>query len=316
MKNEVSYTDWVVDREELKQIKRRNDCNDPNQRMYSIFKCKYCNVNIDVATESLGKHKKEAIDYHLSKCKFYTGERPVKRNKVAGNFHKTVIPCANVTTTLVPVSNIQQPNEMETLKMEIANLRESHKTLNESHKALNESHEALTKDQEEMKGMVAQHHIYWGCVATAFGYTPPQDPSFLIDKIRQLQQQQPVLLCTNTMLAESNTMLKQSITEKIQFIDYQQKELDDARAEAKEAKQKAEDAKEETRKAEQVILEVKRKEEEANKKAKAAETKYQNLLSKAQSKPKPGSCLEIFEAAQKQAAKQRWVGPMSSQYGR
>jgi len=169
MKNEVSYgsySDWVVDREELKPIKRRNNCNDPEKRMYSIFKCKYCNIDFDVATEFLSKYKKRCIDSHLSICKSYTGERPAKRNKIAMNSHTVTIPSVTMTTTVVPVSNTQQSSRIEQLEKEMA----------------------------EVKGMVAQHHIYWGCVATSFGYTPPQDPPFLIDKIRELKQQQPILL--------------------------------------------------------------------------------------------------------------------------
>ena len=217
MKNEVSYSDWVVDREELKPVKRRSDCNDPEQRVYSIFKCKYCNVEFDIATEFLRHHKKRTIDNHLSICKSYMGDRPVKRNKV---------------------SNTQQSSRIEQLEMEMANLRESHKTLNESH-------EALTKDQEEMKGILTQHQINWGYVATAFGYTPPQDPPFLIDKIRQLKQQEPMLLEYKEICHEN----KKIIELKNEEIQQKDKSLEQAALELAESNKKVDELTQELKKA-------------------------------------------------------------------
>jgi DNA repair exonuclease SbcCD ATPase subunit len=206
MKNEVSYSDWVVDREELKPVKRRNNCNDLENRMYSIFKCKYCNLDFDIATDFLRNHKKRTIDNHLSTCKSYTGDRPAKRNKV---------------------SNTQQSSRIEQLEMEMSNLRENHKTLNESH-------EALTKDQEEMKGILTQHQIYWGCVATAFGYTPPQDPPFLIDKIRELKQQEPMLLEYKEICHEN----KKIIELKNEEIQQRDKSLEQTALELAESKKR------------------------------------------------------------------------------
>jgi len=270
MKSDVScasYSDWVVDREELKPVKRRSDCNDPEKRMYSIFKCKYCNIEIEVATDSLGKHKKKVIDYHLSKCKSYMGERPVKRNKADTNFRTMIIPCGNVTTmTAHPVSNTQQPNEIETLKMEIANLRESHKALNENHKVLSESHEALnenhkvlseshealTKDQEEMKGIVIQHQIYWGCVATAFGYVPPQDPQFLINKIRELKQQQPILLEYKEICHENKKIIElknEEIQQKNKELEIERERLKQTELDIAESNKKVDELTQELKKA-------------------------------------------------------------------
>jgi len=73
---------------------------------------------------------------------------------------------------------------METLKKEIADLRECHEKYQEK----------STQEISIMKEVLSQHQMYWGCVATSFGYAPPQDPPFLIDKIRELKQQQPMLL--------------------------------------------------------------------------------------------------------------------------
>jgi len=201
MKHDLSYADWVVDREELKPVKRRNDCNDPENRMYSIFKCKYCNVEFDVATEFLTKYKKRCIDSHLSTCKSYTGERPAKRNKM---------------------SNTQQSSRIEQLKMELSNLRESYK--------------ALTNNQEELKDILSQHHIYCGYAASACGYTPPQDPPFLIDKIRELRQQQPVPLEYNEEIQQRDKSLEQTVLELVES----NKKVDELTQELKKAKARAE----------------------------------------------------------------------------
>jgi len=189
MKNEVPYPDWFVDREELKDTKKRTSCEDANQRMYSIFKCKYCDFEIDVATEYLAKHKKQSIDNHLSKCKSYMGERPVKRNKADTNFRTVILPCGNMTTTTTqPVSNTQQSNEMEILKLEMANLRESYEALSENHKTLSENHKTLTKDQEEMKGILTQHQMNWDSLITMLGLPPSPNPLCLANAFRELKQ--------------------------------------------------------------------------------------------------------------------------------
>ena len=109
----------------------------------------------------------------------------MKRNKAATNFRTVIFPCGNMTTTttttIQPVSNTQQSNEMEILKLEMANLRESHKILNENHKK-------MTKDHEEMKGILTQHQMNWGCLITMLGLPPSPNPLGLVTAFRELKQ--------------------------------------------------------------------------------------------------------------------------------
>ena len=179
------YGSFEVVRTERLPVKKKSDHQDADgKREYSFLSCPHCKHELQIPTSILLSNKSLTIRNHITICKEYNGEVPTKRLKNSSESSSTEHNCVTYTWSVQKSSKIEQPNEMETLKQEIADLRERHEKYQEK----------STHEISIMKDVLSRHQMYWGCVATSFGYTPPQDPPFLIDKIRELRQQQPVLL--------------------------------------------------------------------------------------------------------------------------
>jgi len=181
---QVAYSDWAVVREEMKPCKKRSD-ESSSERRYSIVVCKHCDEELSIASSNFTCNKKRAIDDHLIKCKEFMGERPSKRKAVEGR-------------GLIVVKKTNE--EWEDMK-----------------KRMSEMEEKL----ERTNKIVAQHQVWWCDAAEALGYNPPQDPPFLVVKMRELRQNRE-----QAMLEYKQNMVYM-ITEKNKTIDQKDEILED-----------------------------------------------------------------------------------------
>lgn len=165
----MSYSDWCVDREEMRPCKRAKKVDAPERHLYVIIPCKHCDHEIEIKSDSLRKHKKQSIDAHLGWCPNFQGVRPRRR------WCKTIRKQGDVTPLVphVTPSRDHQQTELKTLKEEM--------------QTITQENQAMKSELDATLHVMSQHQMWWNHVAMALGYTRVQDPSSLVLKIKELR---------------------------------------------------------------------------------------------------------------------------------
>lgn len=166
----MSYLDWTVLREELRPCRRAGRVDATERRLYSVIPCKHCGHEIVVASDSLRKHKKQAIDAHLGACPRFVGVRPKRRGR-------------NPTGER-PVLVAASPSQ----SVEVETMRKVVRVLCEEGRATLAKLDATTARLDVTLSVVSQHQLWWSEAAAALGCARAQYPPILLERIKELKE--------------------------------------------------------------------------------------------------------------------------------
>jgi hypothetical protein len=180
----------VVRTERQKPKRAMISADEDGLREYSFLKCPHClTEDIEILSSSMSKNKQHVMRDHLSVCPDFKGELPNKRSKVSEN-------------GVSVISTISVSKDTKSLQDRIADLEHANVAINNK---LDSTQACLNATNQ----VVAQHQVWWSDAATALGFQPPQEPSFLVCKIRELQTARTDSSSTSLVLSEKQAMLDQ-----------------------------------------------------------------------------------------------------------
>jgi len=191
----------VVRKERQKPKRTMISPDEDGLREYSFLKCPHClTEDIEILSSSMSKNKQHVMRDHLSVCPKFKGELPNKRAKPSENGTLSGSSSGSSTETLGSV--VAACKDTKSLQDRIADLEHANVTINNK---LDSTQACLNATNQ----VVAQHQVWWSDAATALGFQPPQEPSFLVCKIRELQTNRANTLSTSLVLSETQTILDQ-----------------------------------------------------------------------------------------------------------